>query len=287
MRRLDVGDGSSAAKPAREEAAHESSAIGADGLVHDLVARNMATGIETAFEVQDDAVANATPFRQSADSPAPQDFKCLNGVVLERIRSFWHWFETQQARLMEIPLCFDGQISDEHMDRIVALGEACSAVDDDLAIEIESGTDRFSRRLVVSANGIAEAFPLVEALVDRAPRLPGWSFVKYRQRRRDIGPLGLHGRSFDPKRLRVGIYQHSLTGEFGLCVFMPGYRPEERETFQHIGFLFLDMTLGEFDVATKVRSIDFDSDTAQPHVPRVTLAELPGIFDRLFARSRH
>lgn len=55
--------------------------------------------------------------------------------------------------------------------------ESLGAVDARLAWEIGPGTDGAGHRLVIAPDGAYELQPLVDAIVDRAPTVAGWSFL--------------------------------------------------------------------------------------------------------------
>lgn len=235
--------------------------------------------LEREFDLDSDGGANAGALNDHV--------KHVGHDVLARIVEFWTWFVEHESRLREIKLDSSGAVSEANMGRIIELGEACTKIDDDLSLEIEEESDSPFRKLVISANGISDVFPVVEAVVDSSPALPHWLVVKYRQRQKVFHPLSLKGRTVKPEQVRFGVAHNKSTGEFGIYIFMPGYSPTEREIWQHIGFIFLDLALGEFDVATKVRCVEFEDERALPGVQRVTIEELPRVFDHLFSKSRH
>lgn len=205
--------------------------------------------------------------------------------TINRIEKFWKWFLKAEAKLFEIKIDSDGHIAEEYLDRILTLGEACSLINDDLSMEIESISEH-SKALVISANGISNFFSLVNEIASKAPALRRWTIIKFRQRQRKMLPLQLKGRTVQPDEVNFGIGK-TATGGFCINVFMEGFVAEDREIWQHLGFLFLDLTLGEFDVATKICSVNFTCNRAAPEMERITIEEFPRRFDLAFGQARH
>src|SRR6187399_703219 len=87
---------------------------------------------------------------------------------------FWKWFQANEARLFDF---------ERDQDRVFAeLGPAMKKVHSNLTFEFGPKKDG-QREFVISADGIKDAFPAVIALADKAPELPRWNIIKFRQRR--------------------------------------------------------------------------------------------------------
>lgn len=181
-------------------------------------------------------------------------------------QTFWSWFEKNEGRLFEF---------DKARDRIFAelqteLHRVCS----ELTFEF-SPVLAGNREFVVSAGGLRKAFSTVENLVDCAPRLPRWKFVKFRQRRNPLNNLQIGGAEIKASEVEVCIAKHS--GNVALIVFIP--RIENKKARARFGFLFLDEALGEYDVAMKVGAVEFHPAAEHPEYPRFPLTQLPKRFD--------
>src|SRR4030095_14054404 len=86
---------------------------------------------------------------------------------------FWKWFENNEAAL------FDFEKDQEAVfDRLAA---ALHRVHPDLTFEFGPKHDN-RREFVISADGIKDAFPKVISLHTAAPRLPRWTFIRFRPR---------------------------------------------------------------------------------------------------------
>src|SRR5262245_46726753 len=102
---------------------------------------------------------------------------------------FWKWFQANEARLFSW--------ENDREATFNALEEAMHNVDPNLTFEISPVIDG-KREFVISADGIQDGFPAVEALYASAPSLERWTWVKFRPRR-----LPLHDIEFAEKSVRA------------------------------------------------------------------------------------
>lgn len=189
--------------------------------------------------------------------------------------AFWEWFAKNEASLFEF---------ERDQERVFAgLSRAMARVHPSLTFAFGPAEEDGTREFVISADGIREAFPAVEALAAAAPALPRWRWIRFRPRQ---GPIDLRvgGRAFGRDDVRYVLIEDSRPGRVGVLLLMDGYSEEDERTFLQAGFLMLDAMLGEYDVETRVGAIELDSfhsghmDASRP------LAELPGEIDAYFAQ---
>jgi len=185
---------------------------------------------------------------------------------------FWKWFQRNEAAL------FDFERDQERtFDRLAA---QLRKVHPSLAFEF--GPRQGGRReLVISADGIREAFPKVESLHAAAPALARWEFIKFRPRRE---PFDLQYNGVAVKASDVSVLIRQDGPKAGLTIFIPGYTKGAHKTYLGIAFLLLDQALGELDVETRVGYIDIQAQAAS-HPQALPLRELPQAFDAFFARQ--
>lgn len=189
-------------------------------------------------------------------------------------QDFWKWFVSHEEELFH----FEKNL-EKTFDRLHS--KLCQ-VDPDLSFEIGPDTEE-GRDFVVSASGMKSAFPSVTALVGAAPKLSRWRVIGFRPRRDFLPEIELRGRMIDAREV-----QFSLTDEgreIGMFLFIPGYDDEDF-TWKEIGYLLLDLSLGEFDVETKLGPLKFVPPDAPVRGPRFPLAELPQLFDKHFIQMR-
>jgi hypothetical protein len=184
---------------------------------------------------------------------------------------FWQWFAANETRIFNFEtdqtIVFD------------QLTKELSRVNNDLTFEF--GPVRAGKReFVISAGGIREAFPSVEALYAKAPPLKRWIWVKYRPRRLPINDIAFGGR-----QIRAADVRYVLTkdGErAGIVLFFDKYSKDEDRFFGQVGYLLLDEALGEYAIETKVGYIEFQSRDSKYFPRSRPLNELPEHFDEYF-----
>jgi len=195
----------------------------------------------------------------------------LGGCAPQRPeQKFWHWFQDNEPSLYD----FEGD-QGRTFDRLSA---ALNKVNRNLTFEF--GPKKGGRRdFVISAGGIRDAFPAVEALYASAPPLPRWNVIKFRPRRNPMD-ISLGGITVKAETVLVGVIPNG--DKVGLIVAMPGYSHETSNAYKQVGYLMLDQALGEYDVETHVGEITFVS-TADSGEKTVHLAQLPKVVDAILA----
>jgi hypothetical protein len=184
---------------------------------------------------------------------------------------FWNWFQQNESALFN----FEND-QDRTFDR---LGAEMHRIDPNLTFEF-GPKEHGVREFVISADGIRSAFPTVEKLYSAAPRLPRWTFIKFRPRRPPS----------DIKYNNVIVQAKAVVADVRLArekadidVFVPGYADDPKRTYTAIAYLLLDQALGEYDVETRVGQIAVKP-IGQAPVGARSLGELPAMFDELFHR---
>lgn len=193
-------------------------------------------------------------------------------ALAEGEQVFWDWFANNEARLFAL---------EQDQERLMEeLAEKMDRVNADLTFEF-GPVSGGKREFVISAGGIKDAFPAVEALYAAAPRLPRWTWVKFRPRRAEISDL-----EYGDRVVRADDVHYMLAKDgdkIGIVLFFDGYSEPEEEAFGQIGFLFLDEALGEFVVETRVGFVEIESRESK-YFPRARpLRELARHFDEASA----
>jgi hypothetical protein len=182
---------------------------------------------------------------------------------------FWNWFKSNEDTLFNF---------EKNRERTFdKLGTEMHKLNPSLTFEfgpIEDG----KREFVISADGIKDAFPEVEALYAAAPSLPRWKFIKFRPRRKPMD-VNYGGVSVPAASVKVQLSRNGQLAD--LTVFIPTYSESKREAYTAIAFLLLDGTLGEYDVETRVGQIQVGA-APKSTVRTFSLETLPNAFDALF-----
>ena len=189
--------------------------------------------------------------------------------------AFWNWFVANEPRI------FNFESNQEVV--FAELTKELNRVNSSLTFEF-GPVENSKREFVISAAGIRSAFPAVEALYNKAPRLPRWVWVKFRPRR-----FPLHDLTYGGKEVRAEDVRYLLAKDgdkVGIVMFFGGYKDSEKVTFGQIGYLFLDEALGEYTVETQVGFVEFQSRESKYFGRSHPLRELPGDFDDYVEQRR-
>ena len=192
-------------------------------------------------------------------------------------QKFWKWFQKNESMIFHF--------EDKQEAIFDDISEHLAKYKEGMVFEV-SQEDKGKREFIISADGLKELFPAVEALKAAAPKLEHWSIVAFRPRVNDYARFKLDyaGKEFDPTNL--WIYHRVEDGHFDLIVYHPEYTDEERNVFVSGTYILLDMALGEYDVVTGIRYIDHQKLPDSPQeVGLRPFSELRNIFDEYKANN--
>jgi hypothetical protein len=188
---------------------------------------------------------------------------------------FWEWFAANEGRLADLitnPQALVGEFS-----------KSIKRVDKGLAFEFGVKPNSQGRfEFIISADGIRDNMPAVEALAAAAPSLSRWTIVKYRQPSEGV-TLRFGELELTPESILASI--EAQGDRIGVVLFFPE-AAGEGDHVKHAGFLMLDTTLGEFTMMTRVGSVDclgvFANIPEVASLAKFPLVELRARFDRLW-----
>jgi hypothetical protein len=152
-------------------------------------------------------------------------------------------------------------------------------VDSNLTFEF-SGIEDNRREFIISADGIKRSFSKVESLYDAAPKLPRWVFRKFRPRREAMD-LSYNGTRMKHESVFYELLPNGSKGD--IVLYLPGYSQTRQDDYHGLAFLFLDQALGEYDVETRVGSVEVRAETEAPPSAQ-PFRTLPKRFDALVPR---
>src|SRR5262245_11762094 len=104
-------------------------------------------------------------------------------------QQFWKWFHDHEEELFHF--------QSERDEIFHSLSEALERVYEGLTFEVGPVEDG-RRELVISADGIREAFPAVKSLCENAPELPRWKIIPFRPRRSPIDTIHVKELTLQP-----------------------------------------------------------------------------------------
>lgn len=180
---------------------------------------------------------------------------------LEREQQFFH-YEQQHSNLLEEALT---KLKDIHADLVFEIGPEYDG----------------KRELIISANGLKEAFASVIELAHSAPELDHWIVTPFRQRKKDLDiEIQIEDILLSPED--IFFMYESVGRKVNIDLYIAGIDSEDERVF-HVVLLLLDNVVGEYDVEMKIEQIDVHplSDVEEP-TKLFALKELPGIIDQHF-----
>ncbi|PZW64431.1 hypothetical protein F471_03952 [Pseudomonas sp. URMO17WK12:I1] len=181
---------------------------------------------------------------------------------------FWNWFIENESALFSFLSPTDPLLDD--------LNHQLAQVNADLTFEFSLVFQDGRREFVISANGLKEAFPAVEALYAAAPTLKRWDIIKYRPRRNPVHTLSIGDREFDPSKVNCLLVKDGV--KIGIVIMYDDYEPENN-LFGQASYLLLDEALGEYAVEMQVGFVDIRSREDKWIAQSFPLTELASEFD--------
>ena len=162
---------------------------------------------------------------------------------------FWKWFEkNQETYYSEIE---NLEIREKIFNE---LSKNLKKINEDLVFEFSPIHENNIREFTISAEGIKDLFPVVEKLIEKAPKLKNWKFNAFRQR--------IPGDEFEIQYgdLKIGysdIYYRSKNdnGKLGIELNIRNF--DGKAQTQNAIYILLDGLIGEYDVTTKIGWIEW------------------------------
>lgn len=166
-----------------------------------------------------------------------------------KIKSFWTWFKENNHKYL-----FLSEISEDEKEALMDdflshLHEYSS----DLYFEIGGHPDDEDVELIITAEGIREHFDKVELLVDSAPKIKSWTFIKFKQPHGPDFVTTYEGTKFDPdKIIFIPLENKNDPDLVGINVCYADLTEENRNKYANATYVVLDALLGEKSVACDI-----------------------------------
>ena len=165
-------------------------------------------------------------------------------------KAFWVWFTENELRLRKAA---------EADAQAVVEGDPMNAelekVHPGLLFELSQQTIDGKQEIIISADGNREVFPAVKALVQAAPPLEHWHVTAFRQPWSELDfELAMGDVVLSPQTV---FYRSAPDGKkLGITIYLPGDLSEQ-DPAKLASFILLDHILGEYDVETRLGSIEW------------------------------
>lgn len=189
-------------------------------------------------------------------------------------KQFWKYFAQNAQKLF----CLDKQ-QDEVLTNLL---KEIKKVHPDLTFEIGSKVGD-TKEFIISADGIKDTFSVVLFLIEIAPKLRGWQIIAFKPRKAPDTAIAIAGITISIEDV---LFEYFLEekDKIGILMYIKDFKKSDIH-YQVAIFPLLDALLGEFDVETKIGSINI-----QPLLPNMRrkklrpLRELPSVVDTYFQK---
>ena len=183
--------------------------------------------------------------------------------------AFWYWFRTNADRFRDVEVPEKEQLLDEIQD-------ALHRFHPELFFEL-GGAPEGPSELVITAEGNAALFPIVEQLVATAPVVPGWQVVAFKQPGGFDFVLHYSGMELDPRNCWcLPLVAKTDPRLLGVRVASPAYSPDREEALLAAIYVLLDSGLGELAAARSIQHVEVGAVPADPGLDGyIPLRELP------------
>jgi hypothetical protein len=205
--------------------------------------------------------------------PTPYAAPKAGSHQTEEDADFWAWVK---AHLDELKAVKTGQ---EPVTQGLTL--ALENIAPGLVFELGIGVDASSFELTISADGKKDLFPVVQRLVAAAPPLPGTKVIAFRPRKQiqDFGMKVGEGRIAGSELYFVASNDPERKGLVAVDVFVKDMKREDDEALKNAAFMLLEAAVGEYDLETKIGTIDIKPAPAKIEAPLKPLKDLPATLD--------
>jgi hypothetical protein len=174
----------------------------------------------------------------------------------QAISEFWSWFASHETSLRAMAGS-DDPLWDTALARL-------RAVHASLAFELSDPVEGV-REFVVTAQGNAELFPLVDAMIAAASPRVGWEFVALKPAMGFDFITTYEGVKLDPREMWfMPLTSSSRPADLGVRIAVPGYTPALRSMLENALMMIVDTGIGERSAAMDIQHVDIEAVPEEP-----------------------
>lgn len=167
-----------------------------------------------------------------------------------KIKSFWKWFRKNKDAFLHV--------GSEAPGELIELQNRLRGISKYAIYELTlSENDQNEHVLTISADGVIDGFQDVIDIVSAAPEIRGWQIRAFRQKR-DVTDMKISvceaDLTIDKIAFTYFFDQDKNSDWMNLNIYLSDIQELQPEIQQAV-FLFLDATIGEFNVGTKIGRI--------------------------------
>lgn len=167
----------------------------------------------------------------------------------KQIRLFWNWFVANEKRFSKVTN------NDEVLKEIL---NHASTIEGGLAFEVKSIKNGI-KSLTISADGVKQLIPTVQKMVEKSPKIKGWKFIAFRQKKDKKLATEIIYLSdqlkLEPSKMKF--FPIVENDSLQLIIYSPGINKENYNEIFYGGSVLLDNLVGEYKFMTQVDNYDF------------------------------
>jgi hypothetical protein len=161
----------------------------------------------------------------------------------QAIAKFWYLFQQQSSKLGAISSA-DHSVYDLILDQL-------QKIHPKLYFEFSLGPG--TSELIITAEGDSSLFPLVDAIVASAPKIPSWSVLSLKPKLGFPNTTTWEGITVNIADVVFDPLEREASKDLGLRIFVPGLAREHSEDSHNALLRALDHALGERNFAESVQ----------------------------------
>ena len=146
-------------------------------------------------------------------------------------------------------------------------------INSDLTFEI-SWIKEGRRDFIISADGILSAY-------SEKPAFKEWNIIKFRPRRKIENSIKIGEKELLSADIKFMFIKDENPEKAGIVLFCKGFNKNEENVYNSIAFLYLDESLGEYDVETYIGSITVQGFDSEYFDNSVSIEKLAEEFDKI------
>jgi hypothetical protein len=170
-------------------------------------------------------------------------------LLRNKEKRFWKWFISNKTKIEEF---MESDLRDNTI--YINLTKELHKFDKRIYPEIAKNNEN-NYVLIITPDGIKAGMEPTNIIVASAPNIDNWKVKKYRQAS-DKRDLNFNGLDFTYRDIKIWRQFETEEELVHIALFINGYK-EEDNRYKNLGFLYLDHILGEYNVLTRVGSIEF------------------------------
>ena len=187
---------------------------------------------------------------------------------------FWKWFENNSDKLLASKN-ETGPITEELTYQLKKINP--NLVYEMSAIKIGEKTE-----FTISADGYKTAINAVNKLYEKRPNLKDWEIKAFRQRNNAVFNCEINDLLIKGDEIRYLLAKDQDSPRIGILLFFPNYTEDKRQIFEAAANIFLDGTIGEYDMMMNIEFVEISGYNSQYFSNSHPIEELPKEFDLYF-----